>query len=192
MARKYEFDNEQALKSAMELFWKKGYRATSMKDIEDKTGLHPGSIYNSFGDKHALFIAAVEHYGEVVTTRMISVLKEEGSPLENIRSFFIKLANTPSHIKSMGCLLSNTVVELAPHEEETARSINKIMDRIETAFLNCLETAKEVGEISPDCNTKAIASYLSTCTHGLIVTGKSLPSCERAESVVEVIMKNIK
>ena len=192
MGRNLEFDREETLSKAMKLFWEKGYRATSMKDIVKTTGLQPGSIYYSFGDKHSLFIEALEHYGEVITTRMIKVLNDPGDPLDNIRRFFTNLVNTPSELKSIGCLLSNTVVELSPHEEDTSRTVAKFMNKIERSFYDCLKKAKGSGDLSPDSNIKDLATYLATCTHGLIVTGKSLPSSKRINSVVDVIMSNIK
>ena len=92
----------------------------------------------------------------------------------------------------MGCLLSNTVVELAPHEEDTARTVRNIMDRIETSFKDCLELAVKHKELPENTDTGALAAYLSTCTHGLIVTGKTYDSKERMQGIVGVIMNNIR
>lgn len=191
MGRHHEFNREEVLSRAMNVFWQKGYKGTSMKDLVKITGLQPGSIYNSFGDKHELFREAVKHYGEVVTSRMIDVLYAGGSPLGNIRHFFENIINTPNEKRAMGCLLSNTVVELAPHDKDIGEVVAEIMQRIEEAFFYCLEAAIAEGELPPDTDTRSLSLYLSTFTHGLIVTGKSSPDPERMGSIVDFIMSKI-
>jgi len=173
MGRPYEFDREETLSKAMELFWEKGYKATSIEDLVDRMGIKRGSIYNTFGDKHSLFIAAVEYYAKEVTSRTIKILESPGSPLENIKLFFETIVNTPSDKKTRGCLISNTVVELAPHDEKVADTVRIILERIQNAFLHCLDKAVELGELPQDTDTKVLSHFLATSTHGLIVTGKS-------------------
>ena len=77
MGRHYEFNKEETLTKAMQVFWRKGYKATSMKDLIEEMGIQPGSIYNTFGDKHSLFIESIKHYGEVVTSNTIKILNAE-------------------------------------------------------------------------------------------------------------------
>ncbi len=191
MGRPYEFDREETLSKAMDVFWEKGYKATSIQDLVDHMGIKRGSIYNTFGDKHSLFIAAVEYYGEEVTAKTIQVLESEGSPVENIRIFFETIVNTPSERKTRGCLISNTVVELAPHDEQVAETVKVILDKIQTAFLNCLNKAVELGELPEDTNTKVLSQFLATSTHGLIVTGKSALNPKEVRDVVNVILSTL-
>jgi len=173
MGRHFEFNRDETLSKAMSVFWQKGYKATSMKHLVDEMGIQPGSIYNTFGDKHSLFIESIKHYGQVVTSNTIKVLNADGSPLENIRKFFEDMINRPSDKQCIGCLVVNTVVELAPHDEEAAEVVNKILKNIQMAFYDCLLKAQALGEISGESNIKALASYFASSTHGLLVTGKS-------------------
>lgn len=191
MGRPYEFDREETLSKAMDVFWEKGYKATSIQDLVDHMGIKRGSIYNTFGDKHSLFIAAVKYYGEEVTSRTIKVLESEGSPVENIRLFFETIVNTPSDRKTRGCLISNTVVELAPHDEKAAETVRQILEKIQTAFLNCLNKAVELGELPKDTNTKVLSHFLATSTHGLIVTGKSTLNPKEVKDVVDIILSTL-
>lgn len=191
MGRPYEFDREETLSKAMDVFWEKGYKATSIQDLVDHMGIKRGSIYNTFGDKHSLFIAAVKYYGEEVTSRTIKVLESEGSPVKNIRLFFETIVNTPSDRKTRGCLISNTVVELAPHDEQVAETVRQILEKIQTAFLNCLNKAVELGELPKDTNTKVLSHFLATSTHGLIVTGKSTLNPKEVKDVVDVILSTL-
>jgi len=191
MGRPYEFDREETLSKAMELFWEKGYKATSIEDLVDRMGIKRGSIYNTFGDKHSLFIAAVEYYAKEVTSRTIKILESPGSPLENIKLFFETIVNTPSDKKTRGCLISNTVVELAPHDEKVADTVRIILERIQNAFLHCLDKAVELGELPEDTDTKVLSHFLATSTHGLIVTGKSAVDNKQMKDVVDVILSTL-
>ena len=191
MGRPYEFDKEETLSKAMEIFWEKGYKATSIQDLVDHMGIKRGSIYNTFGDKHSLFIASLEFYAEQFTYKRIAVLEEEGSPLENIRRFFENMVNIPMDRKTRGCLISNTVVELAPHDDEVAACVRIMLERIQTAFLNCLNRAVEAGELPKDTDTKVLSRFLATSNHGLMVTGKSVLNPKDIKDVVDVILSTL-
>ncbi len=130
MGRNYEFNREETLNKAMQVFWQKGYKATSMKDLIDEMGIQPGSIYNSFGDKHSLFLEAIKYYGDVVTSNALKSLENEGSPLENLHKYVVEIISRPSEKKCRGCLIVNTVVELSPHDDETKVIVNIIMNKI--------------------------------------------------------------
>ena len=188
MGRNFEFNREETLTRAMHVFWQKGYKATSMKDLVEEMGIQPGSIYNSFGDKHSLFLEAIEHYGEVVTTNTLKTLSREGSPTENIKRFFNEMISLPMDKQCKGCLIVNTVVELAPHDDESARVVNTILKKIEKSFYNCLAKAVEMGEISEKKDIKALSRYLASSTHGILVTGKSKASKEDLEDIVKVVL----
>ena len=191
MGRPYEFDREETLSKAMEVFWEKGYKATSIQDLVDRMGIKRGSIYNTFGDKQSLFIAALEFYAKEVNYKKLQVLEEVGSPTENIRNFFETIANIAPEKKTRGCLISNTVVELAPHDAKVAETLRPILRRIQKAFQNCLNKAVEMGELPKDTDTKSLASYLATSTHGLMVTGKSVLDPAEVKEVVDVILSTL-
>ncbi len=192
MGRNFEFNREETLNKAMQVFWQKGYKATSMKDLMQEMGLQPGSVYNSFGDKHTLFLEALTHYGDVVTTNTLKILEQDGSPLENLHKFYKEIVLRPTDKKCRGCLIVNSVVELSPHDEETAKIVKNIMKRIEVSFYNCLLRAQQLGEISKDKNITALSRYFASSTHGLLVTGKSNASEEELQDVVNVIFESLK
>jgi len=192
MGRHFEFNRDETLSKAMSVFWQKGYKATSMKDLVDEMGIQPGSIYNTFGDKHSLFIESIKHYGEVVTSNTIKVLNEGESPVENITKFFHDMISRPYDKQCIGCLVVNTVVELAPHDEQAAEVVNTILKNIEKAFYDCLLKAQVLGQISGESNIKALASYFASSTHGLLVTGKSAAGRQQMKDIVDVILSTLK
>ncbi|NEO92378.1 MAG: TetR/AcrR family transcriptional regulator, partial [Moorea sp. SIO3G5] len=93
VGRKLEFDREEALEKAMDLFWSKGYNATGLNDLLKHMGIQRQSLYNTFGSKHALFLEAVQNYGQTVVCCIEQRLNEPGSPLENIRNLIRGLAS---------------------------------------------------------------------------------------------------
>ncbi len=192
MGRNFEFNREETLNKAMQVFWQKGYKATSMKDLIREMGIQPGSIYNSFGDKHSLFLEAIKYYGDVVTSNALKSLESDGSPIENLHNFFNDIVSLPQDKKCRGCLIVNSVVELSPHDEETAEIVNSIMKKIEGSFYNCLKKARDTDEIGNDKDIKALSRCLASSTHGLLVTGKSNASREEMQDIVNVIFESLR
>ena len=98
----------------MDAFWAKGYEATSMADLCNCTGLHKGSLYQAFGDKHSLFMNALHHYADSEFHETTEVAFKLESPLERIRAVVGKICEDASSDK--GCMMINSMVELAPPE----------------------------------------------------------------------------
>src|ERR1051326_3516607 len=88
MARHKEFDREEALQKAMEVFWERGYEATSIQDLVEQMGINRQSLYDTFGDKHALYLAALDHYREVEGGKMFKLLERQGSVKKTLRKLF--------------------------------------------------------------------------------------------------------
>ena len=142
-------------------------------------------------DKHSLFIEVIRHYGEVVTTNALKSLEQEGSPLQNLRNFFNEIITRPNDKKCKGCLIVNTVVELAPHDNETSDILRQIIQKIELSFHNCLKKAQEQREIPENKDIKALSRYFASSTHGLLVTGKSNASRDEMQDVVKIIFDSL-
>ena len=99
VGRPREFDEEKVLCAVMEAFWHRGYEATSLADLTEKTGLNKASLYRFFGDKHALFRAALKNYADVLLQEINSVVSDSQSPLKNVRAVARKIAGHCAHEK---------------------------------------------------------------------------------------------
>jgi len=88
VARPREFEREEVVEKALGVFWRQGYQATSVQDLVEATGLNRGSLYDTFGDKHGLFLEVVEHYRSHVTARRLAKLEEPGPARAKIETFF--------------------------------------------------------------------------------------------------------
>lgn len=129
----------------MNAFWAKGYEATSMADLCACTGLHKGSLYQAFGDKHKLFMDALRHYADTEFRDVAAVMFQSDSPLENIRAAVRKICDDAGSDK--GCLMINTLVELAPHDAEVRKTLRGFAEQRIRVITELVARAQEAGEI---------------------------------------------
>ena len=175
MARPKEFDPDEALDKAMHVFWHKGYEATSMEDLLAAMDINRGSLYATFGDKRQLFLKAMDRYcaGGGIGSR-ISILTQPGPALPLIRRFIAAMLEFGlSDPQRRGCLITNTVMELAPHEQEIARKVAGRFQMAEEAFFTLLSRAQQEGELAPGKDPRALARVLVTMMQGTIVMIKA-------------------
>jgi TetR/AcrR family transcriptional repressor of nem operon len=191
MARTKEFRPEAALDAAMHLFWLNGYGATSMRDLLDGMGIGRGSFYDTFGDKHALFLAALDRFEESRTGWIGEVLA--GSGLEGIEEVFRRTVEgmTGSEPRR-GCLLANTAVELAPRDPEVAEKISRFVSRAEEAFAGALARAQEAGEIPEERDRRALARFLVSNLHGLRVLARAGTDRRTLEDAARVALEALR
>src|SRR6267143_5467200 len=88
MARHKEFDRDETLQKAMEVFWSRGYEAASIGDLVKHMGINRQSLYDTFGDKHTLYLLALDRYREVEGRRMFELLEQPGSVKKTLRQLF--------------------------------------------------------------------------------------------------------
>ncbi len=188
VGRPKEFDRDAALKKAMELFWTRGYEATGLRELLDYMGIGRQSLYDTFGDKHSLFIAAVKHYDQRITEGIIDQLLAAGSPLRNVRKTLAAIADSVTDGKCRGCLLTNTLVEVAPHDSEVAAAAKSVLSRIEAGFRRTLQQAVKEGELPKDANVRALARYFTSTAQGLVVMGKASVSRAAVKDIVNVAL----
>jgi TetR/AcrR family transcriptional regulator, transcriptional repressor for nem operon len=174
VARTKEFEPEMALDSAMDLFWRRGYEATSVHDLLAEMGIGRGSMYDTFGDKRALFLAALDRFEESRVSRADEILEGSASAVEGIRRLFeTTIEGLVSYEPRRGCLLANTAVELAPHDEEVAARISRYVRHTEDAFERALVRGRATGEIPADRDPKALARFLVSTLHGVRVLARA-------------------
>ena len=130
----------------MDAFWAKGYEATSMADLCTCTGLHKGSLYQAFGDKHTLFMDALRHYADTEFRETTSVITESQSPLENLRAVVNRVVADAAGEK--GCMMINSMVELAPHDPAVKAALQGFGQQRMQAITGMIAMAQESGELS--------------------------------------------
>ena len=181
------------LDRAMRAFWSGGYEATSVQDLVDRTGIQRGSLYATFGDKRALFLAAIDRYDRVVTAKLLAALDEPTSGLEAIRRFFrLKIEWAVAANRPRGCLVTNSATELAPRDRGASTRVGAVLGKIEAAFHRAVVRAQRAGEIDPARNPRAVARFLTSSAQGLSVMAKTFPERAFLEDIVDVILAVLK
>ena len=175
MARPREFDTEEALDRATEVFWSKGYEATSLCDLIAAMGISKSSFYDTFGSKHELFLAALDHYNSGVAGRgaeaLIAGAESARAGIAAIFDHHIGLMADQGDRR--GCFLNNCAVEVASHDPAAAAKVSAGLGRMEAAFLEAVERGQAAGEISGRHSATALARYLTVSLNGLIVVAKA-------------------
>lgn len=190
MPRPPEFEREVVLDRAMRAFWSRGYEATSIQHLVERTGIQRGSLYGAFGDKRALFLAAIEHYDRVMTAKLLATLDAPGSALGAIRRFFrLKVDAAQARSRPRGCLVTNSATELASRDRRTASRIGATLGRIEAAFHRAVIRGQQAGEIDPERDARALARFLTSSAQGLSVMAKASPERTPLEDIVKVTME---
>lgn len=189
VARTKEFVPERALERAMNLFWREGYEATSVQELLDAMGIGRGSLYDTFGDKHTLFLAALDRYKEAAESSTISMLEADGSSKGAIRAVFDGMVDELAGQEEprRGCLLTNSIVELAPHDAEVKERISRYVARMEEAFEQTVRRGQAAGEIDAHHDPKALARFLLNNALGLRVLAKTGASRHALEDAVHVV-----
>jgi TetR/AcrR family transcriptional repressor of nem operon len=188
--RTKEFEPEEALDAAMQLFWRNGYAATSIRDLLDGMGIGYGSLYNTFGDKHALFLACLDRFRELRTSWIDEVLEVSG--LSGIEEVFRRTVDGLVGFEPRrGCLLANTAVELGPHDAEVAAKISRYVRHTEAVFERAVIRAQEAGEIPADRDPRAMACFLVNTLHGLRVLARAGTDRAVLEDAVRVALDGL-
>ncbi|HEX7767977.1 MAG TPA: TetR/AcrR family transcriptional regulator [Nitrospira sp.] len=190
MPRPKEFNPDAALEKAMQVFWHKGYEATSMEDLLTAMDINRGSLYATFGDKYELFLKAMDRYcsGGGIGSG-ISILKQPGPALPLIRRFIDHLLEFGlSDPLRRGCMITNTIMELAPHEKDIAKRVAGRLLLAEEAFFHLLTRAQEEGELDKGKDPRALARVLVTMIQGTIVMIKAGTPAEAVKQTAKTAL----
>jgi len=185
MARKKEFDVNDALHKAMLLFWEQGYEKTSMKELVSQMGVHKGSMYDTFGDKHTLYVNTLEHYFEMGQQLIGRGISDASSVKEAIR-FIFNWAIEQEEDFPLGCLIVNTAVELAKHDPEAKQWVQRSWDFAEQLIYELILDGQKSGEFSKLLDAKEMSMILYNAIIGLQVKAKTTSDREQLNKIIEI------
>lgn len=184
MARPREFDEATALEAAIDCFWHRGYEATSVRDLAENMGISAPSLYNAYGDKHALFVQALEHYLDHSTRGRIKRLEHLLPPKRAVQKFIEEIIErSVNDRKRRGCFLINSALEVAPHDKALGRLIADRLAEIEEFFYRAIKAAQTEGAVPRDRAAKDLARLLLGVLLGIRVLARSKPERALLEGV---------
>ena len=187
MARTKEFDNDAVLHKAMRLFWEQGYEKTSINDLVEHMGIHRRSLYDTFGDKHQLYLLAVDHYSKVISTTFLGGVRSAtaSQALRIIFDFTIEGIDADS---SPGCLFVNMAVELALRDSEAKAKVQEGFARTERFLTEIIRKGQQTGEFTSSRLPEEFAESIHTTLLGLRVLTRASINKEKLYRIAEVSM----
>ena len=152
MSRPKKFNVDEVLMKAVELFWRQGYKATTVQDLVDHLGIGRSSLYATFGGKRALFLRALRHYDQVFREEAVAeIARSSKSPRQAIKRIFRMASAAILEDGSRdGCLLINTALELSPHDCASEEIVRRAFTGMEGFFRTMIERGQASGEILYD------------------------------------------
>lgn len=180
------FDQERVLTNAQQVFWQKGFAATSLDDLLKATEMGSGSFYNTFkGGKKELFSKALQQRRQAFMA-FKTHLQQSTSPIEEIKTFFRSLAtaNKQEHLK--GCIVANTIVEMTFLDEALEEEAVSILKEVEAMYAWAIKTAQDKGELTNPTPPDILARYLITTWNGINVTRRMYPHKKDLQQLIEL------
>ncbi|NEB10303.1 TetR/AcrR family transcriptional regulator [Streptomyces coelicoflavus] len=192
MGRPKQFDPDVAVERAMNVFWRKGYAATTPQDLVDEIGIGKGSLCNTFGSKHALFERALACYRDSQAAWLEELLDHPGSAKDRLRGALdalVELDLGDPHRR--GCMAVNTAAELATSDTGTADTVRKMFARTERAFRAAIEEGQRAGEIAGDRDAAAAAAWLLATVIGMRVLAKTAEDATQLRRVADAAVASL-
>lgn len=173
MARTKDFDENEVLIKAINLFWHKGYNGTSMQDLVDGLGISRSSLYDTYGDKHTLFMKALESYKATASDTMCNIINNSVSAKVAIRRLLeLTTLELIDDDLRKGCFMTNAAVEVAPHDVEVNKVVCQNDQQIEDAFYMAIKKGQQSGEITNKQDARALARFIFNTAQGMRVSAK--------------------
>jgi len=192
MARPKKFDETVTLKKALNVFWKNGYAGTSMADLVKAMEINPPSLYDTYGDKHSLFLTALREYQKSQQEWMLQLFSSKMS----VREIFGQLLNsvveeTLVDPDRKGCFMVNTTAELANRDQDAFLIINENEKQIVAMITSLVKKGQSSGEISVEKDSTIIAAYLFTVVQGLRIQASANPDQKLLQGVIKTVISGI-
>lgn len=174
MARTKDFNENEVLARAVDIFWNKGYNGTSMQDLVDGLGISRSSLYDTYGDKHALFLNALESYKTNGSAQVLTIINNALSAKAAIKQLMEYVTDSLlSDNQQKGCFLVNAEVEVASHDKQVSDLICQNDQQLEDAFYRVIKAGQKDGEIDTIKDARALARFTFNTIKGIRVTAKT-------------------
>jgi TetR/AcrR family transcriptional repressor of nem operon len=185
MARTKDFDENEVLGKAIQVFWHKGYNGTSMQDLVDGLGISRSSLYDTYGDKHTLYIKALERYQSEGSAKVCAIVNSVAPAKETVKKLLDLIAGELlGDQKHKGCFMVNAEVEVAPHDVEVSKLVCQNDQQVEDAFYVVIKKGQESGEITNRQDPRALARFTFNTVKGIRVSAKSTTDKEVFDDII--------
>jgi TetR/AcrR family transcriptional repressor of nem operon len=192
MARPKSFDEDTVLDRAVQLFRERGFEGTSMADLEAHLGLGRQSLYNTFGDKHTLYLKALDRYQRGVSNTTLTALEAPDAGIDALRRWLESSVEALTVTGGRaGCLVVNSLVE-RPDDPPTAARCGNARRRVAAAVQGALTRAQSRGEISPERNVEGLTALVVAHSYGQSVLARAGVPASELRAASEALMTVIR
>jgi AcrR family transcriptional regulator len=168
MAKAAKFDRQEVINKATNLYWKKGFYATSMRNLQDEIDMRPGSIYAAFGSKDGLFKEALRNYTNMAIAQLKQLKTDHNSPIEALKAFVkIQVLNSQQDSPNGMCMLAKTIGELTEDNQELIDATKEHMGEITREFITLIKESQALGEIDNQKSAEDLAIHIQIQIAGL-------------------------
>jgi TetR/AcrR family transcriptional repressor of nem operon len=186
------FDYERAVDRATQLFWKKGYARTSLRELLRAMKIGEGSFYNTFGSKKRLYLECLKHYNDTVSSRRLEALLSSSSVKQGLRAFFKNVLDELDDPRTPPvCMLSGSLTREVLAEPELGRCVLSDMKMFGAVFTRRLEAAKKNGELPHDFDATVASQVVVTFLQGMFRVIRVLRNRAEVERQVEALLRGL-
>ncbi|MGI9399949.1 MAG: TetR/AcrR family transcriptional regulator, partial [Rhizobiaceae bacterium] len=192
MGRQQRFDADEVIDKVICVFMSKGYEATSVKDLIDATNVHPGSLYNSFGNKKQIYQHALNRYVSTSPFNRLLEDAESGNPKKKLEKLFsdtISMAVNESEPR--GCLITNTAAELGGVDPKTSEWVLKSFKKTEDQICRLIERGQELGQFKSEENARKLAQFIFNTTQGIQLLAKVNQDRKMLKGIARTAMNSL-
>ena len=193
MARPRAFDTDDAINSAMNVFWELGYDGASLPDLLTGMGLTRGSLYKAFTDKHTLFMTVLKRYEEHAVASAVELLSDASIPngLDRVERLLDTVVEAVRNGDRRGCLLCSAAAGPASEDEDVAKVVQALLDQMDEGFVAALNASPK-HQTLPQSARDELATLLVSQYVGLRILARAQTSVEQMEDSVAAVNKVLK
>jgi TetR/AcrR family transcriptional regulator, transcriptional repressor for nem operon len=167
MARPRKFDEYQVVRASRDLFWSQGYAGTSLDDLGEATGLGRGSLYNTFGDKHTIFLRSLDDYCTEASDGVRAQLRDPEVAAYDRLVAHVEAITASTAAERRGCLMAKSAAELSATDPDVTKQVKRTLDAWLRELTATISEAQRDGDIDPEVDPRALASLLLAVLRGI-------------------------
>ncbi len=187
-----QFDRDEALKEAMQLFWNQGYESTGVADLLSHMAIGRQSMYDTFGSKRELFLESLRAYFAGQRDWFAGLLGGSGTAIENLQAVFESRVQMVTKAGPCGCMLGNTAAELGAHDSEIAEIVRSFFGELRGIIATTLRSGQEAGEIRQDLGADEMAGVVVVTLQGAALFSKVEPDMEMSRAALGGLLEFLK
>ncbi len=192
MGRQQNFDADEVIDKVIGVFMSKGYEATSVKDLVDATNIHPGSLYNSFGNKKQIYEHALNRFVAISPFNQLLEDAETSNPKKTLEKLFsdtISMAVNDSETR--GCLITNTAAELGGVDPKTSEWVSNSFKKTEDQVCRLIERGQELGQFKSKEKARKLAQFILNTTQGMQLLAKVNQDRKMLKNIAQTALNSL-